>query len=177
VTVRQIIAREVVEDIRSGMSRSGLIEKYLLTSKALEELVNVLVDVNAVSEDEIFGDLYFPCGKIQLGNGRSFFRYQVNFDAPVYDLARPEIHGQVRDLTLMGIGIEGLRSDVDDIRNLVILGDPFGEVVPVEFEAICRWTRFDENSGKYRAGFQVTKISPENFTELKKFIRLVEMET
>ncbi|MDQ7782444.1 MAG: hypothetical protein RDU20_06185 [Desulfomonilaceae bacterium] len=164
----------MVEDIRSGMSRSRLTEKYVLTPEALEELLSVLADVNAVSEDEIFGDFYFPCTDSPERSTRNYSRYRVDFDAPIYNAIHPELHGNVRDITLMGVSTEGLGASVDDVMDLVILGDPCGEVVPIEFEAICRWTGSDSANGTFLAGFQVTRITRNNLIELKKFIHLLD---
>jgi hypothetical protein len=105
-------------------------------------------------------------------NVRSQERYYLDFDTLVYDEARPEIHGKVVDVTEEGVGLQGIEAHVDEIKTLVVLGDPFGESFPFEFRAICRWARRADDDTQ-TAGFQIVKIAPKDLEELRKLIRLV----
>jgi len=176
VAVREIIAREVLDDIRRGMSRFGLREKYLLSAPALEELLDVLMDVRAVSDDELIGELYFKPNAISEKSRRGCRRLRVPFETPVYDRSCPEIQGRVCDISDSGAGFTGIEAQVDEVRQLVILGDPFGEVNPIEFEAICRWATAGDRRGDYLTGFQITRIPEESLRELQRFLQLIESE-
>ncbi len=169
----EVSARQLMTDIRSGMSRRELMRRYGLTSAGLRRLLNVLADINAITWDELVGELYFLENSLTRSDGRYASRYQVKFDVPIYDVNLPETHGRILDLAETGLGVEGIRSKLDETKTLVILGDPFGEVVPIEFQAICRWAT-KRKGGEFQAGFQITGISAEDFQELQRFIRLVE---
>lgn len=175
--VREIVAQKILADIRAGMSRTRILEKYGLSRSTLEELVGVLVDVNAITREELFGDLYFQCDELTEVDRRSFQRHHVSFELPVYDVLNPDVQGQVSDMTEAGMGIIGIEADVDDVRTLVILGDPFGEIESLEFEAICRWSRKPDPYGPVLTGFQITLISSYNLTRLHKLIRLVDLQS
>lgn len=169
----EVSARQLMADIRSGMSRRELMHRYGLTSAGLRRLLNVLTDINTITWDELVGELYFLEDPLTQSDGRYASRYQVKFDVPIYDANLPEIHGRILDVAETGLGVEGIRAKLDETKTLVILGDPFGEVVPIEFQAICRWAT-KQKGGEFQAGFQVTAISAEDFQELQRFIRLVE---
>jgi hypothetical protein len=50
---RRIRAREVLDEIRSGISEAELRSKYRLSSKGIERLFNLLVDNGTVDQTEL----------------------------------------------------------------------------------------------------------------------------
>ena len=51
---RKIKAKDIVSDIRQGMSDSQLMEKHTLSSKGLQSVFRKLVDANAIKPRELF---------------------------------------------------------------------------------------------------------------------------
>ena len=51
---RKIKAKEIVNDIREGMSDSQLMEKHSLSSKGLQSVFRKLVDAKAITPREVF---------------------------------------------------------------------------------------------------------------------------
>jgi len=56
----------------------------------------------------------------------------------------------------------------------LIRAEPFDEVQPFTFEATCRWVRVREKERTYYlAGFEITEISDEARSQLRKLIDLL----
>jgi hypothetical protein len=169
---RQVRAKEVLHDIRQGAGRTELMEKYGLSFRGLQALVTLFVDAGVVSRDELYGELHLPDDTVIPEEIRAIERYYLDFETPVYEAGNPSVHGKVLDIAELGIGVSGIESDVGEIKRLVVLGDPFGEAAPFEFDAKCRWVnRLDD--GSCVAGFQIVNIADYDLQELRKLIRLV----
>jgi hypothetical protein len=170
---QRIRIREIVSDIKGGMTDPQLMSKYQIDRTALQALFKKLLDLKAVTRDTLFGEVGLDHGTSVPANIRESSRYVLDFDIPVYEVGFPETQGRVHDITEKGVGIRGLHHKVNDVRTLVVLGDAFGVVAPFEFRAICRWSAMDEQEGKYAAGFQIGDISESSLEELRKLIKLI----
>lgn len=170
---RTISAREVVADLRSGASVSDLMEKHGLSLRGLQGLVTILIDTGTVSRDELYDGIFADHEKVLPESFRFGRRFQIDFETPIYDPSNPEAQGRIRDITEDGVGTVGLEAEVDQIKNLVVLGDALGDVAPFEFEARCRWCKRQEHTDDYTCGFQITYISDKDRTELTKLISLL----
>jgi uncharacterized protein (DUF433 family) len=170
---QRIRIREIVSDIKAGMTDPQLMTKYKIDRRALQSLFKKLLDLKAVSRDTLFGEMGLEYGTSLPANVREENRYVLDFDIPVYEVGLPETQGRVRDITEKGVGIRGLRHAVNDVKTLVVLGDAFGVVAPFEFSAICRWSGMDDREGTYAAGFQILDISENALQELRKLIKLI----
>lgn len=170
---RSISAKEVVADIRSGISVTGLMDKHGLSMRGVQGLVTILVDTGAITRDELYSELFVEQDTALPETFRYMHRFYLDFEIPIYDVARPEAQGRIRDISDDGVGTLGLEAEVDEIKNLVVLGDALGDVSPFELEARCRWSRRQKTSGKYLSGFQITYMSSKNREELTKLIGLL----
>jgi len=173
---RSVNAKMVVHDIRAGLSKSDLMQKHRLSSRALKGLVTILLDTGALTRDELYGDLYSPFDAVTPEHTRSLKRYYVDFDTPVYEAKYPETQGRVVDISEDGVGLLGLETQVDEVKTLVILGDALSDVAPFEFRARCVWCRRDPVTGELLSGFQIVRIAEESLRDLKRLIRLVTFE-
>ncbi len=54
-TQRKIKAAEVVQDIHNGMSDSGLMDKYRLSAKGLQNLFKQILDARILQPSELYG--------------------------------------------------------------------------------------------------------------------------
>ncbi len=171
----RIRIRDVVKDIRAGLSDLDLRKKYNLSANGLHLVFKKLLDLKAIDAEALFG---IESARLQ-GTGkrelREEERYALDFDIPSYNTAFPEIHGRVRDVSENGIGLFGVKAKEGDLTHIVVLGDTFGFVGPLEFEAECRWTKTDGASGEYLTGFLITDITDWDLEELKKLIRLLTL--
>jgi uncharacterized protein (DUF433 family) len=171
----RIKIKEIVKDIRAGMTDSDLMRKYSLTPTSLQNILIKLLDLRAITRDMLVTSTAVeePC--LVAERVRQMQRYYLDFEIPVYDPANPEIQGRVRDISESGLGIIGLATASDQLRHFVVLGDAFGVVAPFEVDARCRWYKPEDAEGTHVSGFQITSISEEDLEELKKLIRLVTL--
>lgn len=170
---QRIRIREIVSDVKAGMTDPELMTKYRIDRKTLQALFKKLLDLKAIKRDTLFGELGLQYETSVPANVRVEDRYVLDFDIPVYGAGHPEVQGSVHDITENGIGIRGLRHKVSEVKTLVVLGDAFGVVAPFEFGAVCRWSTVDEQDGGYAAGFQILDISEKALHELRKLIKLI----
>jgi len=136
----------------------------------------LLSDIDALSWEELIGQFYFQDDEILTVSRRALYRYEVNFHLPVYERHRPDSCGRVRDLTESGVSLDGITAEVDEIKEIVIIGDPLCEIGSVEFEAICRWVKPSDQESLCQCGFQIVRISQEDSRELQELIRFVQTQ-
>jgi hypothetical protein len=166
----QISVTNFVNDLRSGASRCYLMDKYGLSSRGLHRALAKLLDANAISREEIPEKSFHQYATLAGENVRDLLRHRVDFAVPVYEAARPEVHGRFCDVTAEGVKIAGLEARVGEIKTLVSLGDETGEVGPFEFVAQCRWFRRGAAAGDFVSGFHIVDISTQDRIELEKLI-------
>jgi hypothetical protein len=169
----RINVKNLVDDIKAGVGRSGLTEKYGLSVRALQGMVTLLLDSGKISRDDLYGELSQRGETVFPDSFRNQTRYFVDFEIIVYEAGRPDIQGKLRDVTEDGVGLIGIQANVDEELTLVVLGDAFGLVDAFEFQAKCRWTNWDQSSEGLASGFQIVNISERDRTELRKLIRLI----
>jgi uncharacterized protein (DUF433 family) len=169
---RSVRAKDVLRDIQEGAGRAELMEKYRLSFRGLQALVTLFVDAGVIRRDDLYGEMRLEDDTVVPEEIRAFERYYVDFETPVYEASQPEVYGRVLDITEFGVGLIGIQSTVNETKHLVILGDPFGEAAPFEFEAKCRWVNTQQD-GSCVAGFQIVKIADKDVEELRKLIHLV----
>lgn len=170
---RRIKIKEVVRSVRGGMTQEQLMEKFGLTHEALQMLLTRLVDLKALTPDDI---LLEKTGRSPMLLGvsiRELDRYELDFELDICDAYRPERCGTVRDLTKEGLGVEGIDAEVGEQMTLLVSPDEFLGLSPIWFEAQCRWRGEDDAGGLPVAGFRITAISSENFDSLQKLLDLL----
>ena len=103
----------ILADIRSGMTRSDLLEKYTLTDKTLRQVVQKLLAAEGKRSafDGPETVIEEPADFLATGE---FVRHEVDFDLPVYEAYRPEIVGKVRDVSEEGISVTGIEASRGD---------------------------------------------------------------
>ncbi len=166
---REISAGELVKDLRAGMTALELMDKYALTPVQLETIFQQLERI-AAKPSRLYGR--GPSGDAGLTEERIrvFPRHTVGAPVEVRDLAHPEIKGVVRDITEKGIGIEGYKAKVQEIKTFVVRADQFFAVNSFQLEAKCRWVKSVPDARRHVAGFQIVNISERNLRELRRFI-------
>lgn len=171
----RIKIKDIVKDIRAGMTDPDLMRKYSLTPEGLQSILIKLLDLKAITRHMLVASTAVEEPILVAERVRQMQRYYLDFEIPVYDPADPETQGRVRDISENGLGIIGLETAMDQARHFVVLGDAFGVVAPFEVEARCRWYKAEDAEGGHVSGFQIVSITEEDLEELKKLIRLVTL--
>jgi hypothetical protein len=169
---RRINIVAVLNDIGGGMSESDLMKKYALSADLLR-LVSIKLLEARGKRSAVDGPDTLIEELPELLSTREFLRHEVDFELPIYEASRPEIHGMVRDISEEGVSVAGLEANMGDVTTLVILGDEFGAFSSFEFEAYCRWCTVDTADGTCLTGFAISKISEEDLRQLRKLDRLI----
>ncbi len=166
--------QEIVQDIKSGIGRSELMEKYHLSLRALRWVIMSLVSSGALKWQEAYGKICSEGDELVAGQLRASKRLKLDFDAPIYEMNNPGMRGTIRDLNERGIGARGIKAEVGETKTLVIGGDEFGEYAAFALDALCRWVSKDP-SGEYLAGFEISNISVAGMGEFQILIELVRI--
>ena len=173
---RKIKAKDIVNDIRSGMSDSQLMEKHELSYKGLQSVFKKLVDANAIRPRELFnrapsaGDDTADVTSIRLVP-RDF----VEVPLPICDADDPKNIGTITDVTEKGIGIRGIRVATGETKTLVFFSDRLFPVGPFALQAQCRWVKNGNGNGQIESGFEITNISETSSQQLKKIVEWVAL--
>jgi hypothetical protein len=168
---RKVIASEVLRDIRNGMSRSELMEKHGISFPGLQGIVSLLVESGAIGRNELYGYFHSQGEEAVVPElDRRHYRASADEHTLIYELNVPEIQGSILDISEEGVRTIGLEAGAEDVMTLVVLGDAFGEILPFEFKAKCRWSTTDEVTGASIAGFQIIEISREDSRQLQRLI-------
>ena len=150
-------------------------DKYGVTSRRLNRAFRKLVEFGAVTVAELPAKLQCQYATLAQDNIRDLFRHDIDFALPVYEARQPEILGTIRNITLEGVGLTGVKAKVGELKRLVTLGDPFGAAKPFEFEAKCRWFKRESAPKDYVSGYQITRISKRDLQELEALIRVIRV--
>jgi len=175
-TKRKIKAKDIVNNIRSGMSDSQLMNKHGLSSKGLQSIFKKLVDAKAIKVQELFnrkpdvGD-----DTADVANIRFVPRDCVDVPLPICDAADPKNMGTIVDVTEQGLGIRGIRTETGETKTLVFFSDRLFPVGPFALEAQCRWVKNGRSDGQIESGFEITNISEAGSQQLKKIIQWVAL--
>lgn len=172
-STRRIAVRNIVKDIRSGVSRSDLTAKYNLSDENFEKVLKRLVQAKAISNDELERVLAPQPGASEVKESRRYERYYLDFELPVWETNRTEVRGQVIDMTEKGLGVIGLPATLGEEKNLMVFSEEFLEIDPFSFDACCRWVKRARDSGEYVSGFEILKIQEPDLEELRKVIYLL----
>jgi c-di-GMP-binding flagellar brake protein YcgR len=174
---QQISAGEFIQDIRSGMTYSELLEKHKLSPNRIQRIFRGLIDGQMMTLDELGGRcaLFDDSAQNGVESVRLLSRHIVNFVLPICEKEKPKTLGVVLDITEGGIGLKGIEATTGESKNFAIPANTLFDVAQVEFRAQCRWVNREEPSGKCIGGFEITNISPRAAIELRKLVQLIEL--
>jgi len=183
-TKKKIEAREIMRDIRSGMSDGELMNKYLLSPKGLRSAFTKLLRLNLLDGAEFYPRMeaiVTLCDQppslrqdsVIVEDERELARMRPRLPVPIYG-NQPGIRGEILTISESGVGISGIKSSVGDSRHFVIFPEPFLPIEPITFEAVCLWVKRDAR-GEQIAGFEITDISQDGIVELRRLIRLLDL--
>lgn len=167
---KRIRVKDILVDIRSGMSEFDLMTKYGLSSRGLQSTFRKLVAAKAIRYDEICDRSASYEDTCEIIDDRKLARDYVIFELPVLDVQDSGNRGWVRDLTEEGLNIGGIRTSEGSVMKLLIAPQELEDFLPFTLEARCQWVSDDDDRATRRAGFQITKISQQSLEQLRKLI-------
>lgn len=171
---RELDAKELIFDIRAGMTDFQLMEKYRLSDIGLQSAFKKLLHHQAISPEELCER--FPLYEVMtFEDMRRIVKSPLRVPVPVYDADQPNTQGLARNITSKGIGVEGLFTRVHDVKNLIVDAKDFTVLEPIRFSAQCRWVK-KRASGEYVAGFEIIKISKSNADKLEKLLEVIRVQ-
>ncbi|MCA1961304.1 MAG: hypothetical protein LDL33_10975 [Desulfomonile sp.] len=164
----KIKARDIINDIRSGMTDTELMEKYEMSPAALQMAFEQLINMKLLKDHELYGRSVST--RESLGLPRHYLVVKV----PIRDV-KSGVVGTIRDITEKNMGILGIGGTLGEIKTFEIVPEGFDQVHSFLFNAKCRWTKRDEH-GDYLSGYEITSISEEGLEQLRKLIGLVTLD-
>jgi hypothetical protein len=170
---RSIKAREIIRDVRSGLTDTELMNKYRLSTGRLKYVLDRLVEAKALETSELQSRISLAQESTATRAVRARTRSYLLFSIPVYDTENLQVEGWLVDIEEKGLQISGIQADVGEVKSLLIRSDEFVDVYPFGIDAECRWVEPDETEGSVRAGFEIVSITKWAMEELQKLKRLV----
>jgi hypothetical protein len=170
---RKISAKDIITDIREGLTDSELLDKYRLSIKGLQSIFRKLEAVKAIKPSELYGRLPSFDDTIDIEQVRRELREYLELSVPVYEMESPERIGSVRDISTKGIGARGIKASPGDVKILVVNPANMFSIDAFSFEAVCRWIRRDGPNRDYIGGFDISAISEENEKRLQGLVSKV----
>jgi len=173
---RLIAAKDIVQDIRAGLTDAQLMQKYRLSTKGLQSAFSKLVERKIIAAEELYGQSRSGDDTVLIDDMRKIPRHLLTVEIPVFEVGKPEVEGRIVDITENGLGITGFEAVVGDLKSLAIPCRQYLEVDRIQFEAQCRWVAEPEgDSDPRRTGFQITKIEKDGLRNLRELIQLMTL--
>ena len=173
-TKRSIKAKEIVSDIRSGMTNQQLMAKYNTSLDKLHNIFKQLLDAHAIERSALEPLISIPYEQFKIEKTRQLHRGYVFVKLPIYDLGNLINKGTVVDISETGLQVSGIPTNVGDTKNLLVQADYFADVYPFVFEAKCKWVS-GVADGLLFSGFEITSITEWGLKELKELTSLLAL--
>jgi len=168
---REARAHSIATDVKSGMSDAALIKKYQVSAEGLEKILKDLLRDRFLSLSDLDRSGDSRANDTVIVNVRKAPRNRPVLSINVHEEECSVGACALRDITEQGLAVTGIRTVPQKTSKLMILGDEFGEVVPFELEAECRWVGTDGPDEVPVAGFRITRISEADRGRLRDFVR------
>ncbi len=169
-----IRARDIVRDIRSGMSDAELMAKYELSPKGLESAFTKLLNSRIVTVEELYGgNRRAGADTVVIDDVRALPRHYLSVSVSIYESDFPNRKGRLQDITERGLGVIGIEARIGEVKSFVIPCKNFLDLDDIAFEATCIWAEPGRTQEEWHTGFQITRIDPETMGYLRQLIRLL----
>ena len=168
----KIPAKEIIVDIRQGLTSRQLCDKYRLSKKGLWSAFSKLVGAKLLSNEELQSHFVSSDGSVVRDGVRQWPRALTHGSLLVHDLDDLADVYRIRDVSVTGLRVVGIKTYIGERKNFLIsLAEPEGEPSTFTFEAECKWTGTEEEGNAPVGGFKITSIAEEDFEELQKLLR------
>lgn len=166
----RIRVREIVHDIKSGLSEFDLMTKYGLSSRGLQSAFRKLISAKVITYGQICGISPTYEDTCEVIDDRALSRNYVVFELPVVEVQNSNNRGWARDLTEQGLKTSGLKTTLGSMLTLLIVPEELEDFLPFTLEAKCLWALDDGDQAGQLAGFKIVNISAESLDELRRLI-------
>jgi hypothetical protein len=171
----RIKAKEIANDILSGMAPGELMEKYHISVKGLNSALRKLLEISLLSKAQVdaWASLNRP---ITIVTGiRACERSIIDIPLSVQDRDFPYQRGLLKDMSEKGLGIYGIKARVGEPRSFVVRCFTGTSDLTIALETRCRWTSPEKvDDGPSCAGFEITDISEADTQRLKLLLEQVK---
>ncbi len=175
---RELSAKEIVEDVRAGMSDQDLMDKHRLTSKGLQSVFRKLMAAQYLNENELSERMPILADDEEVTHSRRLPRHYPFVRIPIYDLDNLTIDGyHIRDLSERGIQVSGIEVGVGTRKTFLVQVDEYVDILPLHFEAECKWVQPATENAPQLAGFEIAYITNDGLVELRKLIELITFQS
>jgi hypothetical protein len=182
-----IKAADIINDLRGGMSKLELMEKYHVSPKALGMVLKELATLDFMTAYEPHEPPRTLVYDVEALDGiRLLPRYSLTIVLPiliyggVYDSNKARVmqkQGFVRDISERGVGVRGIKARVEEVKTFVIPANDFFEIDPIVFEALCRWISPKEPESESVGGFEIVNISKTGVRDLLRLVRALDINS
>jgi hypothetical protein len=170
---RQINGKDVLNDLRSGMSAWELQVRYKLSGKSLQAVFKKLVERNAISHSELYELSLFYRERMERRRERAYPRADLGVYVPIYDIGSGAI-GVLRDISETGLRVAGIEARVGQTKTFQIPLDMFIHAERLLIIAECKWAEIKGRRRKYPvAGFEIMDLRETDREALRDFMTFV----
>ena len=170
---RRIRTAECAQSIRSGTSDDELMEKYGLTVSQLHKVYSKLLEVRAISQDELYATSELYRKRVDELRARAARRVELGVPLWIYEV-RSARGGLVRDISETGLRVAGIKSDIGEEKVFQLPLDMFFSLDPLLFTARCMWLETKGKNVQYCVGgYEIADISSTDRDILKKLIGML----
>ncbi len=175
---RPVRAIDLLGDIQQGKMYSEILARFGLKPADFRRLFEELLTDHLLSPKDL-------CGESSLDDpdtvdefifdptNRVFERLDINYPLPVYNGETGEITGHVVNMSKWGMKIRGLKSNLGDLKPLVIPSHKRHRTTRVELEAICRWKGVQFEDLTPVAGYEALTFFDGSFDALLSELKLL----
>ena len=171
--MREVKAKDLIADMRSGMTGDKLMKKYRLTPKGLHSVFTQLADATNIVPADLYGRSETRDGPADIAAIRMVSRSEIILPLRINETADPFTEGIVRDISEKGMGVSGLPAKVGETKTFVVHADEFFRVGRFTFDAVCRWVKEDPTGSAGLAGFEIADISSTSSERLRQLLEIV----
>jgi hypothetical protein len=161
---REIRAKDLVRDIRKGLTNIQLMDKYRLSAKGLLLCFRKLVEAKAFTAGELE-----PRIRDQVLQSPTC--YPIMSTLYVYDPEETTVRGHVQDLSIHRIQVVGIQAALGDRKSLLLQATTFEGVFRCSLQGVCRWSRLEPELNEWVAVFEIVRISKQDAEKLKELIQ------
>jgi hypothetical protein len=171
-----INAKDIMEDIRSGMDDAELMHKYRLTSKGLQSAFTKLINNRLMTVDEVYGQRRSDDEDTVIIDDMTLIqKHFLTVTAPVYEAGKPQAQGTMQEVTERGLTISGIESRIGEVKSFVVPSHEFLKMKEITFEAKCLWSKKKRGAPEWSAGFQIVKIDKKNLGGLRELVKVLTL--
>jgi hypothetical protein len=172
-TKRTIKARDIVNDIRAGLTNVQLMEKYQLSSKGLVSIFSKLSAAKATREEELQERTPLAADTVALDQKRLLPRNHLYMRLPIVESGDASSQGRVRDISEKGVQVAGIPANPGEIKRFIVKSQKLTNIDNFSFDAQCRWVRKEESGQCCVGGFEITAISESAAKDLRKLAEVM----